>query len=61
MAKKNYEIIITPTTTLNYSGRVLNAKLITLKKGEEIIFDKIKPFQAHKRLWDMGLQDLINW
>ena len=35
--------------------------LITLMNDEEIVFDKLKPFQAHRQLHLMGLKHLITF
>ena len=45
----------------NHWGGNTEGNLVTLMDGEKIIFDKLKPFQAHRQLHLMGLKHLITF
>jgi hypothetical protein len=57
----DYKIMLTDYVALDYTQTPMYLKAVTLMKGDEIIFENLKKFQAHKKLWDMGLKHLINW
>ena len=59
--KKMHKIIVTKIMNKNHWGGNTEGNLVTLMDGEKIIFDKLKPFQAHRQLHLMGLKHLITF